>query len=166
MVAHWLVDIASLFLVLLEGKDVFCWFCHWGWRKVWLLLVPSLLLRKDMAADEATTGRVAQLVSGCCWCRPRFSRDGVASCWEFSREASLWFWCCFSVTVGGRAEEEKRKWSWRWFSLFFVKSTGPKSGGETGWPLVNEGLGYREVGAGEIDGWGREGLVKAKTGQW
>jgi hypothetical protein len=28
--------------------------------------------------------------------------------------------------------------------------------------LVNEGLGYREVGAGEINGWGREGLVKPR----
>ena len=43
-------------------------------RKVWLLLVPSLRLRKDMAAEEATAGRVAQLVPGCCWCWPWFSR--------------------------------------------------------------------------------------------
>jgi len=56
-----------------------------------------------MAVEEATTGRVAQLVPGCCWCWPWFSRGGAASCWDFSREASLRFWCCFSVTVGGRA---------------------------------------------------------------
>jgi len=33
---------------------------------MWLLLVPSLRLRKDMVAEEATARRVAQLVSGCC----------------------------------------------------------------------------------------------------
>jgi len=42
MVACWLVDISPLFLVLvLEGKDGFCWFCYCDWGKVWLLLVPS-----------------------------------------------------------------------------------------------------------------------------
>jgi hypothetical protein len=37
------------------------------------------------------------------------------------------------------------------FSIFCQKHRA-KIRGETGWPLVNEGLGYREVGAGEIDG--------------
>jgi hypothetical protein len=45
---------------------------------VWLLLVPSLQLRKGVAAEEATARRMAQLVSGCCWCRPWCSRDGIA----------------------------------------------------------------------------------------
>jgi hypothetical protein len=61
-------------LVLLEGKDGFCWFCYCDRGKVWLLLVPSLRLRKDMAAEEATARWVAQLVPGCCWCWPWFSR--------------------------------------------------------------------------------------------
>jgi hypothetical protein len=62
-----------------------------------------------MAAEEATAGRVAQLVSSCCWCWPWFSRGGAASCWDFSREVGLQFWCCFSVTVGGRVKEEKER---------------------------------------------------------
>ncbi|KAJ6921661.1 hypothetical protein NC652_015554 [Populus alba x Populus x berolinensis] len=47
-------------------------------------------------------GRVAQLVSSCCWCWPWFNRGGATNCWDFSREVVLRFRCCFSVTVGGR----------------------------------------------------------------
>ncbi|KAJ6885642.1 hypothetical protein NC651_026316 [Populus alba x Populus x berolinensis] len=72
-------------------------------REGWLLLILLLRLRKEMVAEEAPDGRVAQLVSGCCWCWPWFSRGGAASCWDFSREAVLRFRCCFFVTVGGRA---------------------------------------------------------------
>ena len=77
MVTRWLVDISPLFLVLLKGKDGFCWFCYCGWGKVWLLLVPSLRLKKEMAAEEATAGRVAQLVSGCCVDREGRPVNGV-----------------------------------------------------------------------------------------
>jgi len=45
---------------------------------VWLLLVLSLRLRKGVVAEEVIVGRVAQLVFGCCRCRPLCSRDGVA----------------------------------------------------------------------------------------
>jgi hypothetical protein len=40
------------------------------------------------------------------------------------------------------------------FSVFFFvcQKARAKIKGETEWPLVNEGLGYREVGAGEING--------------
>jgi hypothetical protein len=44
---------------------------------VWLLLVPSLRLKKEMAAEEATAGRVAQLVSGCCVDREGRPVNGV-----------------------------------------------------------------------------------------
>ncbi|KAJ6978882.1 hypothetical protein NC653_027150 [Populus alba x Populus x berolinensis] len=53
-----------------------------------------------MAVEEAIARRVAQLISGCCWCWPWFNRGGAASCWDFSREAGLRFWCCFSITAG------------------------------------------------------------------
>ncbi|KAL3576868.1 hypothetical protein D5086_022151 [Populus alba] len=62
-----------------------------------------------MAVEEAIARRVAQLISGCCWCWPWFNRGGAASCWDFSREAGLRFWCCFSITVGGKAKKEKER---------------------------------------------------------
>jgi hypothetical protein len=64
--------------------------------KVQLLLVPSLWLRKDMAAEEATAGRVAWLVPGCCWCWPWFSRGGAASCsssWRCCGCSPSWCGC-------------------------------------------------------------------------
>ncbi|KAJ6991958.1 hypothetical protein NC653_015338 [Populus alba x Populus x berolinensis] len=36
-------------------------------------------------------GRVAQLVSSCCWCWPWFNRGGATNCWDFSREVVLRF---------------------------------------------------------------------------
>ncbi|KAJ6941462.1 hypothetical protein NC651_007289 [Populus alba x Populus x berolinensis] len=38
------------------------------------------------------------------------------------------------------------------FLLVFCQKHGAKIRGETGWPLVNEELSYKEVGIGEIDG--------------
>jgi hypothetical protein len=46
---------------------------------VWLLLVLSLRLRKGVVAEEVIIGLVAQLVFGCCWCRPLCNRDGVVA---------------------------------------------------------------------------------------
>jgi len=69
-----------------------------------------------MVAEEATAGRVAQLVPGCCWCWPWFSRGGAASCWDFLREAGLRFWCCFPVTVGGKG--------WLWLLVLNVYQAG------------------------------------------
>ena len=61
-----------------------------------LLLVPSLWLRKDMAAEEATAGRVAWLVPGCCWCcdevvQPvvatvKLEEDGGGFLWQRKKE--------------------------------------------------------------------------------
>ncbi|KAG6755885.1 hypothetical protein POTOM_039293 [Populus tomentosa] len=90
-------------------------------REGWLLLILLLWLRKEMAAEEAPDGRVALLVSGCCWCWPWFSRGGAASCWDFSREAILRFRCCFSVTVGGR-RVKACKWCSQWLHAGEVRS--------------------------------------------
>lgn len=46
---------------------------------MWLLLVLSLRLRKGVVAEEVIIGLVAQLVFGCCWCRPLCNRDGVVA---------------------------------------------------------------------------------------
>jgi len=83
-----------------EGKKLPLFSCCWKGRmasaKVQLLLVPSLWLRKDMAAEEATAGRVAWLVPGCCWCWPWFSRGGAASCsssWRCCGCSPSWCGC-------------------------------------------------------------------------
>jgi len=52
-----------------------------------------------MAAKEATAGRVAWLVPGCCWCWPWFSRGGAASC------SSSWRCCSCSSSWCGYWDE-------------------------------------------------------------
>jgi len=91
MVACWLVDISPLFLVLLEGKDGFCWFCYCGWGKVWLLLVPSCFecyqagLSWGRKRDEwrAVSGGLCGLCwqrgKACKWCLRWLQAGGVRS---------------------------------------------------------------------------------------
>ena len=54
-------------LVLLEGKEGFCWFGYCGWDKVQLRLVLLLKLRKDMAAEEVKLGEWLAMVQHR-WC--------------------------------------------------------------------------------------------------
>ena len=60
-----------------------------------------------MAAEEATAGRVAWLVPGCCWCWPWFSRGGAASC------SSSWRCCGCSSSWCGCGMKEMMSWQWR-----------------------------------------------------
>ena len=91
MVARWLVDISPLFLVLvLEGKDDFCWFCYCGWGKVWLLLVPF--------GFECYQARGAELREKKIWMESRFWGGLCGLCWQRGKACK---WCLRWLQAGG-----------------------------------------------------------------